>query len=190
MDKLSLNERIRNSGNYFRIREAEQAMLIKQEKDKINSEKRKKFKQLQQQNLLAQAKSTTNIIDDTNLTPLNELFTSFSINKDPKYSKYFVCDELFFPKLIHAQKLDSHSIDMYYISGFLDRQQKDSAKIEQLQMKEALKSINNKFNNIDTFKSNSKKKKKKLLTEIDNYEDNEYLKLIQSVHFHTTNNKK
>jgi hypothetical protein len=189
--RMSLNDRVRGSGNYFRIRDAEREMLKKKAHDdeaKVIRERKKKMQhrnimRLQNRNGDESSQSTSGKSRPIPSEP-SQLFSKFVVNDNPKYSKYFLCDELLFPKIILANKLGPNSIDHYWMSGFFDRQERDADKIANARMAEALKASSaNILNKIASPKV--KRKKKKEVAEVDSFDDNEYLRLMDNVSLHS-----
>jgi len=188
--RKSLNERVRDSGDYFRIRDAENEMLRKKSHDDEAKVRREKKLKMQHRNVmrLQNNQGSQSATGKKTTTAPSELFSKFVVNDNPKYSKFFLYDEMLFPKIIHANNLGAASIDQYWMSGFFDRQERDAEKIANARLAAALKASSaNILNKIASPKVRRKKEKK--ITEIDRFEDNEYLRHMDAVSLHSLNKK-
>ena len=121
----SVDERIRNSELFPRIRDAELEMKrneaeflakIKLKNSRLKAEKHKKSKQTVK---IVVNKSPEKI----KVPPIQkQYFTGFVLNKDPLCSKYMPFDEVYFPKLFNAADAYTgpESINNLWLLGFED----------------------------------------------------------------------
>ena len=101
-----------------------------------------------------------------------DAFTPFVINDDKAMSKWFVADELYFPKMVNNLNLGPDSLNNLWVSGFLDRQQRDGEQIANEKMRKEIKNVEVAFM--------PKPKKKKKIKEVEVVETNEYFKLMET----------
>jgi hypothetical protein len=126
---LDLNQRIRESEIFPRIRDAEKAMAEEQVLFAKRREKKKK-KRIQEQKrrdhstvLPAIRNGSTNNKSPSKSPSQKQLdyFTGFVLNKDPRCASYMPFNEVFFPALFNVPQPDCpnpHSIDMLWMLGF------------------------------------------------------------------------
>lgn len=118
---LTLDERVRASGLFPRIRDAE-AEMVKNELDfqrKRDQErkKREKLRKLDLKMLAMKGDATSSPVK-----PENHYFTGFALNKDPSCSQYMPYDEVFFPKLFNkaTQGSPPETLQSLWMLGFED----------------------------------------------------------------------
>ena len=125
---LTVNDRIRTSELFPRIRDAEKEM---KEKEKELLEKIEKAKKLKKKKLEAfKNRHKEEIIITKPWAPKEVLspesakqyFTSFVLDKDPQSSKYMPFDKVYFPKLFDKDTaaMSAQSIDRLWLLGFQD----------------------------------------------------------------------
>lgn len=180
----TLNERIRDSQPFFRIRDAEREMEAKTLKDLEFFQKNARRKKINQANLLAggppkdgiiKKKKGRQVIGDVDFL---DTFNPFVLNTDKSLTKYFVCDEMYYPKVTNTLNLGPHSLDQLYVSGFLDRQQRDSEEIANNRIKETIRKAA--VPDVTT-KKKPKKKKKNVNDYVETEEEkSEFIKLMES----------
>ena len=177
MDKPNLTDRVKNSGCYYRIRDAEIEMNRKLMVDADVKKRREQRKKIQKANLLGGSKT---LVSSQNITPSppSALFVPFVMNDDKKLSKYFDYDDLYFPKIIHMINLGPRSLDSMYMAGFIDRQNRDSEQIANMQMKKEL-DINSEANKKALQKVRARRRKAEMEKVVD--DPSEYLSLIDSI---------
>lgn len=123
----TVNDRIRGSERFPRIRDAERDMATNEAefRHRLESKKKKKAKEA-----ALKLESNKKKRDAVNLdyykkvvepTP-EELFTKFTLTKDPKSSQYMTYSEVFFPKLFDPSTAAAppESIDRLWMLGFQD----------------------------------------------------------------------
>jgi len=116
-----LDERVRASGLFPRIRDAEAEMVKNEIEFQKKRERDRKRKEKQRQldlKILA-------VKDEKPKKPIkseNHYFTGFVLNKDPSCTKYMEFDEVFFPKLFNkvTQKSPPETIQNLWMLGFED----------------------------------------------------------------------
>lgn len=121
---LSLDQRIKNSELFPRIRDAEKEMILN---EKEFQRKRKKLLNLKKK------KDNTNTKDllqtSNNFTILQPIeqrqyFNAYTLNKDPSCSKYMPFDKVYFPKLFNhkhiIEKTSPDTLDSLWMLGFED----------------------------------------------------------------------
>lgn len=193
--KKSLNTRVRESQPFFRIQDAETEMVRKTARDRVSMKKREEIAKLRSSNILENTKKNANsgsgfaerkvlpkhnyeVTKDSWKPQLErdvtyaDAFTPFVINDDKSMSKYFVSDELYFPKMVNNLDLGPSSLNNLWVCGFLDRQQRDGEQIALDKMRKEIKNVEVSYM--------SKPKKKKKVKEIEEVETNEYFKLMES----------
>ena len=125
---LTVNERIRSSELFPRIRDAEKEMKEK-EKDlnqKIEKARRLKKKRLEDfknkhiQEIVVKKPWESKEVLSPDST--KQFFTSFVLDKDPKSSKYMPFDRVYFPKLFDKDSaaMTADSLDRLWMIGFQD----------------------------------------------------------------------
>lgn len=142
----TLDSKVRESEIFPRIRDAEKLMReneIKM-KDKYDPDPIKVGKS----KIKKQKKIKTKIEDLGPFKPKKELdttsfFSTFVINDDPEVAKFIEFSEIQFPNMYNpnVKNLDPGSIDKLWMSGFLDRAERDKDIIKKQQEKAALDSI-------------------------------------------------
>jgi hypothetical protein len=126
----TINDRVRSSETFPRIRDAEKEMIENEKKFRIKIEnrekRRKKKRELERLMLLKKAMPQDNKILPS-LKPKEEIqqkqyFTKFILNRDPQSSKYLLFDEVFYPKLFDKEISDvpPEMIDRVWLIGFQD----------------------------------------------------------------------
>lgn len=137
---LEIDQIIRQSEVFPRIRDAEKAMM----EDETKFRKRREKKKKRREKLAQQQRTGTKInpIESNNfLPPIKtdteeripqlDYFTGHVLNKDPACSQYMPFNEVFFPKLFNLppDTNNSHSIDLVWMLGF----QHDAAHVSEVQ---------------------------------------------------------
>lgn len=117
---LSLDERIRKSELFPRIRDAEASMLKNEEEFQKKRRLQKKQQQMKHKLDLKAA-----ALADSHQSPVkqeNHYFTGFVLNKDPSCSQYMPFDEVFFPKLFNkvTKRAPPETINSLWMLGFED----------------------------------------------------------------------
>lgn len=129
---LEINQIIRESEIFPRIRDAEKAMIEDEKKFIKRREKKKKKREKllkeQQFGLNHQPKEDPNKLPpvanpfkkDAPKSPVKDYFSGFVLNRDPNCSKYMPFNEVFFPNLYNPPPdcNNPHSIDMIWMLGF------------------------------------------------------------------------
>jgi hypothetical protein len=126
-----IDQIIRTSEIFPRIRDAEREMYENEEKFRKRQEKKKKKREkllksdpainsdiLRQQALPHLIIKKNGKSEDQ---PVADYFNSFVLNRDPSCSKYMPFNEIHFPKLFNTHHIDvanPHSIDMIWMLGF------------------------------------------------------------------------
>lgn len=117
---LSLDERIRKSELFPRIRDAEANMIKNEQEFQKKRQLQKKRNELKHKmDLKAVA------LADDHHSPVkqeNHYFTGFVLNKDPSCSRYMPFDEVFFPKLFNkaTKRAPPETINGLWMLGFED----------------------------------------------------------------------
>ena len=129
----TIKNRIRNSENFPRIRDAEIEMK-RNEKEFLDSLKEKKTRQKRIAHKKKEKKrrerlsSSTGAIDvvkmrqKQEIIPPKKYFNSFVLDKDPQSSKYMPFDTVYFPKLFDKEvsNVPPESLDKLWLIGFED----------------------------------------------------------------------
>jgi hypothetical protein len=158
---LTLDERVRKSELFPRIRDAERAMEENEANfQKRRLEQRKRRERQHKLDLKALAiQEKPAIVQETNY------FTGFVLNKDPSCSKYMPFDEVFFPKLFNETTKKTHpeSINSLWMLGFEDHTQRELAPKPQFVQAAAEMDISTlgSDNNSEARKAKKPKKKNK-----------------------------
>jgi hypothetical protein len=119
---LTLDERVRKSELFPRIRGAENEMkqneLNFREKRDQQRKRRERQHKLDLKAVAAQERSS--IVQE------NHYFTGFVLNNDPSVSKYMPFDEVYFPKLFNnsTRKAPPETINSLWMLGFEDHIQR------------------------------------------------------------------
>lgn len=129
---LSLDTRVKNSELFPRIRDAEREM-IQNEKDFQRQQYAKKKKRMRRQ-----AKDTKLAIEESIKHPstvekIDDYFMKYSLNKDPRCSKYMPYNEVFFPKLFNlaSTHVSPDAIGSLWMLAFQDHEaRKEAAQME------------------------------------------------------------
>lgn len=121
---LSLDERVRKSELFPRIRDAEQRML----QNEIDFQRRRELERKQRER--RQKVDVKSLALQDNRSPVKQrthFFTGFVLNKDPAVSKYMPFDEIYFPKLFNKTTASAppESIDSVWMLGFEDHIQRE-----------------------------------------------------------------
>jgi hypothetical protein len=122
---LTLDERIRQSALFPRIRDAEREM-VQNEADFQKKREQQRKRREKQHNLDLKAlamKESAQAAQETHY------FTGFVLNKDPSCSQYMPFDAIYFPKLFNkiTQKTPPEAIDSLWMLGFEDHIQRENA---------------------------------------------------------------
>lgn len=125
---LTINDRVRGSELFPRIRDAEKEMKDK-EKDllqKIESAKKLKKKKLEafknrhkEEIIITKPWAPKEVLSPESA---KQYFTGFVLDKDPQSSKYMPFDTVYFPKLFDKDtaSMTADSIDRLWLIGFQD----------------------------------------------------------------------
>lgn len=126
----TVDKRIRESENFFRIKEAEARIVAgrKSLEDRIAATKKRKEKN-KKLGILEQ--------EDSHMLPEvtpPQFFSAHTLNTDPSLAKFVQYNELVFPKPYDVLdgtgiKLQPDFIDKMWVSGFLDRSNRDASQI-------------------------------------------------------------
>lgn len=120
---LTLDERIRTSELFPRIRDAEREMIQNEIEFKKKRERQRKQRQKQHDLDLKELamKEKAPIVQE------NHYFTGFVINKDPLCSKYMPFDTVYFPKLFNktTAKAPPETLQNLWMLGFEDVAQRE-----------------------------------------------------------------
>jgi hypothetical protein len=119
---LTLDERVRQSELFPRIRDAEREM-VQNEADFQKKREQQKKRREKQHSLDLKALAMK---ESAQATQETHYFTGFVLNKDPSCSQYMPFDEIFFPKLFNkvTQKTPPEAIDSLWMLGFEDHIQR------------------------------------------------------------------
>lgn len=136
-----MNQNIRNSEVFPRIRDTERLMI----EDEILFRKRRERKKKKQENLFKEKENgyqqyqekNKKRLDSNHLPPItkktaksndtnttspakSDYFSSFVLNRDPNCSQYMPFNEVFYPNLFNPSidRNNPHSIDMVWMLGF------------------------------------------------------------------------
>jgi hypothetical protein len=118
----TLKERVKSSDTFLRINELERKM----ENFTLRS------KEAVKKNEIRKLKGKTHKLENSSTNEANQplgLFNVYTVNSNKNFSKYFLYDDLIFPRMVNSLNLRPHSIDDYWMSGFLDRQKRDNEAI-------------------------------------------------------------
>ena len=121
---LTVDQRIRDSELFPRIRDAERAMIANEKafrkSQKIKRKKEKKKREASAQTLVDGA--IVAVENNGEVMMRKEYFTAFELNKDPRCSQYMPFDEVFFPKLFtpKAELAPPESINSLWLLAFED----------------------------------------------------------------------
>ena len=118
---LTLDERIKTSCLFPRIRDAEVEMEKNENEFRKKRERERKMREKQHQldlKVLALKGSPKKIASE----PQNHYFTGFVLNKDPACSQYMPFDEIYFPKLFNkeTQQAPPETLQNLWMLGFED----------------------------------------------------------------------
>ena len=118
---LTLDERVRASGLFPRIRDAE-AEMVKNEMEFQRKREQERKKREKMRKLDLKALATKGDASTSPVKPENHYFTGFVLNKDPSCSKYLPYDEIFFPKLFNkaTQRSPPETLQSLWMLGFED----------------------------------------------------------------------
>ena len=110
----TLDERVKTSELFPRIRDAELQMQISEEKYI-----KRTLKKAKQREIALLHRSNVPKLPPVS-GPKQDLFTGHVLNKDPSCSKYMLFDEIFFPKLFDPtiSAGPPHTIDNIWMLGF------------------------------------------------------------------------
>lgn len=121
---ISLDDRIKGSGLFPRIRDAEREMVRNEQEFRRNREKERKRKEKQKKydakTAALNPDSKQQIVQTTNY------FTAFVLTKDPDASQYMTFDEVYYPKLFFDTTKHSppESLQQLWVLGFQDHTQR------------------------------------------------------------------
>ena len=122
---LTLDERVRNSELFPRIRDAERGMVQNEiEFRKKREDERKRKDRRSKVDIKKLALQTDGRAPGQ---PETHFFTGFVLNKDPSCSKYMPFDEVYFPKLFNktTQRAPPECINSLWMLGFEDHIQRE-----------------------------------------------------------------
>lgn len=156
-----LDERIRNSERFPRIRDAEKAM--KENEEFMKEEYRKSVKKKGK-------KSTKRQPDDGQSAqgnaPSAEFFSKFVLNKDPSCAAYMPYNEVIYPKIADTCSECNRvpdSINNLWMSGFLDRAERDGNSLQREKYQKMLAAME-----ADAFRSSVKSRQNHSTTSASN----------------------
>jgi len=118
---LTLDERVRASGLFPRIRDAE-AEMVKNEMEFQRKREQERKKREKMRKLDLKALALKGDVSASPVKPENHYFTGFVLNKDPACSKYLPYDEIYFPKLFNktTQRSPPETLQSLWMLGFED----------------------------------------------------------------------
>mmetsp|Transcript_17379 Transcript_17379/g.29368 ORF Transcript_17379/g.29368 Transcript_17379/m.29368 type:complete len:181 (+) Transcript_17379:119-661(+) len=138
---LSLDERVRTSELFPRIRDAEKGML---ENELAFQKKRERHRKRLERQKKKDLKKDAEEADEQTLPsePSTHYFTGFVLNKDPSASKYMPFDEIFFPKLFNKTTAEAppDAINSLWMLGFEDHCQRNAVPNTAIQHTEMVSS--------------------------------------------------
>lgn len=134
----TVNDRIRNSETFPRIRDAENSM-------KEFSSQWRLLKQYRANNTSKYAQRELPLIPKSEFSPprisldcedpKQEYFNTFTLNTDKKCAKYMPFNKIHFPKTFGFEDMPPESLDKLWVAGFLDRAQRDADAVKRMQLR-------------------------------------------------------
>lgn len=141
-----LDDRIRRSDSFFRINEAEKKM--KENEDLLHKKYAVKQGKKKKKPNSGHAEIAQKNSDET--TP-NDFFSCFVLNKDPSAAKYMPYNEVLFPKITDeaAAVMPPDSLQNLWLTGFLDRAERDGKMLAKIEYDKILASMPDEFDRIN-----------------------------------------